>query len=133
MRTSYRVVVTREEGSWLADVPELAGAHTYARTLPALDRAVREVIVLADDLPDGALDLLPLDYDYRTGDPEIDSYSARVRALRAQAEQLAIEATARTAEAARRLISHGLPVRDAAALLGVSPQRISQLTGRRAS
>src|SRR5690348_2206131 len=49
---AYRVVVTREDGAWLADIPELAGAHTYARTLPALDRAVREVIVMAADRPD---------------------------------------------------------------------------------
>ena len=46
----YRVVVTREDGSWLADVPGLEGAHTYARSLPALDRAVREVVVLAAGL-----------------------------------------------------------------------------------
>lgn len=38
----YRVVVTREDGAWLADVPGLDGAHTYAHTPPALDRAVRE-------------------------------------------------------------------------------------------
>lgn len=48
----YRVIVTHENGAWLADVPELAGAHTHARTLPALDRAVREVVVMADDRPD---------------------------------------------------------------------------------
>jgi predicted RNase H-like HicB family nuclease len=41
---AYRVVVTREDSHWLADVPELQGAHTYARSLPTLDQAVREVI-----------------------------------------------------------------------------------------
>jgi len=30
------VIVTREGGAWLADVPEPEGAHTFARTLPAL-------------------------------------------------------------------------------------------------
>ena len=56
----YRVVVTREDGHWLADVPSLEGAHTYARSLPTLDQAVREVVVLAADLPDevGALYLV---------------------------------------------------------------------------
>ena len=47
---TYHVVVTREDGSWLADVPELAGAHTDARNLPTPDRYVREVIVLAAGL-----------------------------------------------------------------------------------
>ena len=54
---TYRVMATREDDAWLADVPELPGAHTFARTLPALDKAVREVIVLAADLPDAKNDL----------------------------------------------------------------------------
>lgn len=52
---TFRVVVTREDGQWLADVPGLTGAHTYARSLPSLDQAVREVVVLAADLPDEAM------------------------------------------------------------------------------
>jgi len=62
----YRVAVTREDGHWLADVPDLQGAHTYARSLPGLDQAVREVIVLAADLPDEAMPKLVIDYDYHT-------------------------------------------------------------------
>lgn len=61
----YRVIVTREGDAWLADVPELEGAHTFARTLPALDRAVREVVVLAADRPDEDMPALRLAYDYR--------------------------------------------------------------------
>ena len=61
----YRVVVTREDGAWLADVPELEGAPTHTRTLPALDRAVREVIVMAVDRPDEDMPLLHLTYDWR--------------------------------------------------------------------
>jgi hypothetical protein len=129
-RRGYQVVVTRDDGAWLAEVSELVGASTFARTLPALDRSVREVIVLADDLPDEAIGELALDYEYRTGDPSIDERSAQVRALRSQAEELSARATADTEAAARELVEHGVPVRDAAALLGVSPQRISQMTGR---
>ncbi len=64
---TYRVVVTREDGHWLADVPALHGAHTYARSLPPLDQAVREVVVRAADLPDEAMPGLVLEYDYHTG------------------------------------------------------------------
>jgi hypothetical protein len=39
------------------------------RSLPALDQAVREVIVLAADLSDEAMPGLVVDYDYYTGDP----------------------------------------------------------------
>jgi len=127
---TYRVVVTRDGGHWLADVPELQGAHTYARSLPALDQAVREVIVLAADLPDEAMPELVLDYDYHTGDPELDTTALEVRRLRQEANELAAVATARTGEAAARLVARGLSVRDVASLLGISPQRVSQLTAK---
>jgi len=65
MNLQYRVVVTREGEDWLADVPELEGAHTDARSLPTLDQYVREVIVMAADLPDEVMPDLELDYDYR--------------------------------------------------------------------
>jgi predicted RNase H-like HicB family nuclease len=126
----YRVVATREDGHWLADVPDLQGAHTYARSLPGLDQAVREVIVLAADLPDEAMPKLVIDYDYHTGDSELDSTAMEVRRLRRQADELAAAATAQTEQAAIRLVARGLSVRDAAALLGISPQRVSQLTAK---
>jgi predicted RNA binding protein YcfA (HicA-like mRNA interferase family) len=126
----YGVVVTREDGHWLADVPALAGAHTYARSLPALDQAVREVIVLAADLPDEAMPGLVLDYRYDTGDPELDATALEVRRLRRQADELAAAVTARTGEVAAQLVARGLSVRDVAALLGISPQRVSQLTAK---
>jgi predicted RNA binding protein YcfA (HicA-like mRNA interferase family) len=126
----YGVVVTREDGHWLADVPELAGAHTYARSLPALDQAVREVIVLAAGLPDEAMPGLVLDYRYDTGDPDLDATALEVRRLRRQADELAAAVTARTAQVAAQLVARGLSVRDVAALLGISPQRVSQLTAK---
>jgi hypothetical protein len=127
---SYRVVVTREDDQWLADVPGLQGAHTYARSLPSLDQAVREVVVLAADLPDQAMPDLILDYDYHTGDPDLDATAFEVRRLRRQADELTATAAARTGKAAAELAARGLSVRDVAALLGISPQRVSQLTAK---
>ena len=129
-RRAFRVVVTREDGQWLADVPDLQGAHTYARSLPALDQAVREVVVLAADLPDEVMPGLVLDYDYHTGDPELDVTALEVRRLRRQADELAATAAARTSQVAIQLVARGLSVRDVAALLGISPQRVSQLTAK---
>ncbi len=77
---AYEVVVTREDTYWLADIPELEGAHTYARTLTGLDRAVREVIVLAADRHDDDMPLLRLDYHYRTGTrPRVSGSPSRPR------------------------------------------------------
>jgi DNA-binding CsgD family transcriptional regulator len=127
---TYRVIISREDGLWLADVQSLEGAHTYARSLPALDQAVREIVVLAADLPDDAMPDLVLDYDYHTGDAGLDATAREVRQLRRQADELSAAAAARTSDAAAELVARGLSVRDVAALLGISPQRVSQLTAR---
>ncbi|MGH3327873.1 MAG: hypothetical protein ACRDPT_08800 [Streptomycetales bacterium] len=119
----YRVVVTRDEGAWLADVPELEGTHTWARNLPALDRYVREVIVLAADLSDGAMGDLQLDYEYSTGDKTLDAETAALRALRAELAA----AERRTEGMVRKLRDRGFSVRDTAVLTGISYQRVSQL------
>jgi DNA-binding NarL/FixJ family response regulator len=127
---AYRVIITREDGHWLADVPSLQGAHTYARSLPTLDQAVREVVVLAADLPDEAMPDLVLEFDYHTGDANLDATTREVRQLRRQADEITAAAAARTSEAAAELVARGMSVRDVAALLGISPQRVSQLTAR---
>ena len=128
---SYRVVVTREDGQWLADVPELEGAHTFARSLPALDRYVREVIVLAADLPDGVMAELELDYVYDVREEAVRN-AALVRGRRQQLHDAEQELVAQTERAVQRLVQEGYSVRDIAVLTGVSYQRVSQLT-RKAS
>ena len=131
---TYRVVVTREDDAWLADVPDLPGAHTYARNLPSLDQSVREVIAMIEDLPDGAEANLRLTYEYRTGDSAIDETTSKLRAERERIRRDQEWLVERTIEVARDLVArHRMSVRDAAALLSVAPQRISQVapTGAR--
>ncbi|HYZ52172.1 MAG TPA: hypothetical protein VE733_01480 [Streptosporangiaceae bacterium] len=62
-----------------------------------------------------------LEYDYHTGDPELDTTAFEVRRLRRQADELAAAATARTSQAATQLAARGLSVRDIATLLGDQP------------
>jgi hypothetical protein len=59
---------------------------------------------------------LVLDYDYHTGDPELDATALEVRRLRRQADDLAAAAAARTGQVAAQLVARGLSVRDVAAL-----------------
>lgn len=126
MSDTYRVVVTREDGTWLADVPQLAGAHTEARSLAGLDAAVREVIALVEDLPEGAEPGLQLAFEYHTGDAALDEQTAWLRAERDRIRREDSALTEFTEQLARRL-RPTWSVRDVAALLGVSPQRISQI------
>jgi predicted RNase H-like HicB family nuclease len=123
-RAVYRVNVTRERDAWLADVPDVPGAHTFARSLSALQRSVREVIVLMTDRPDDALDDFDLDVRYEIGDSS--AAVAAARRARVEAEQ----AERASAEAIRQAVAElpaSLSVRDVAALLGVSHQRIAQV------
>jgi len=67
--TTYLVEVTREGNQWLADVPSVPGAHTFANDLDTLRQSVREVIVLMDDLPDDATPDFYFTYPTGTAEP----------------------------------------------------------------
>lgn len=120
----YTVVVTREGDHWLSDVPEVPGAHTFARSLPSLLTATREAIIVMDDLDDNAEVLLRCRYDI---DDETIKAAADLGERRRQLHQAEAALVADTAAMARQLVGHKLSVRDAAELLDVTPGRISQL------
>jgi hypothetical protein len=63
--------------------------------------------------------------------PELDEEAARVRAIRESARAAEEQAKAVAAELAQHLTKAGVTVRDAGVLMGISPQRISQLTAVR--
>lgn len=123
--STYEVVVTREDGIWLADVPAVAGAHTFARSLPSLLESVREVIVLMDDLPDDTAPDLSLTFDVE--DPTVGA-AAQLSALRREIAEREHDLQQATADTARRLTTAGYSVRDAAVMLHITPGRISQIT-----
>lgn len=122
--SSYEVIVTREDGAWLADVPTVPGAHTFARSLSGLAKSVREVIILMADLAD---DVRPeLTFTYQVSDGVLKEAVAVGRERR-QARQLEESLMAHTSAAVARLAREGYSVRDAAALLDLTPGRVSQL------
>jgi predicted RNase H-like HicB family nuclease len=123
---TYHVVVTRDGDGWMADVPALPGTHTWAKTLRALDRNIREVIGMVEDLPRSAEASLDLDLKYRTGDLDLDARSSELRTRRREIERNAAEVASQTRELAGQLAGQ-LPVSDTAILLGVSKGRITQL------
>ena len=126
---TYHVTYDRDEaGYWVASVREVRGCHTQGRTVDEARRRIREALglfvaasrtaALVDDVR------LPA-----TAVKAIQAYAT----LRRRADQ----EDRRAAVAARRavrLLRGGklkMSARDAASLLGVSHQRVHQLTGEK--
>ena len=98
----YEVIVTREDDAWLADVPSVPGAHTFARSLRGLT------------------------VTYQVDDPAVQDAAAVGRERRATRE-LEDKLLAHTSDAVTALAREGYSVRDAAALLDLTAGRVSQL------
>jgi hypothetical protein len=114
------VVVTRDGREWRAEIPDLGKAHRTA-SLVRVDEWIRAL------LGPGWVN-----YEFHTGNAELDRRVDEVRAARRSAkvaEEQARRATRRLVADASRHIN--LSMRDLAVLLGLSHQRIQQLgTGR---
>jgi hypothetical protein len=124
----------RVDGWWAVDVYDdqglpVRGAHTQARRLDEVQRMVKEVVSMLQDVPEDevAVRVEPeMPDDVRT---EVE----RAQRLREVAETAQREAAEATSRAASELVNRGrFTVRDAGGILGLSHQRINQLVkGRR--
>ena|ERR1700733_403783 len=122
---SYHVTYERDEsGWWVASVRGVRGCHTQGRTVDEARRRVREALSLFDEDAASAdfIDQVKLPAAVRKA---ILEYSNLRR--RADAEDKRASAAARRAV---RVLQGGklkMSARDAAALLGLSHQRVHQL------
>ena len=125
-QSHYRVVVSHDGDVWVADAPALEGAHTQAGNLTRLDEAIREVIALVEDLPEGAEESIAIEYDYE-GFDDVATAAAVVGQCRAEVDRAQAVLAAHTTTLTQALVARGWSVRDVAPLLGISPGRVSQL------
>src|SRR4051812_28689650 len=121
-RKSYGVVATRSQGWWAIQVPELRGAWSQAKRIADIEATTRDLIATFLDVPADSFDVDPIRFE---GAAANMAESAKARRLAAQ--EAARVADRATREAAREMIRQGLPTRDVAALLELSPGRISQI------
>jgi len=128
MRKSYTVRYERDEtGWWVAQIKETPAAITQGRTIAEARRRIREALALALDDHAAAKRATLID-DVRL---PADARRAleQARAARARLETESKKAQASTAKAVRTLLkSMRLSVRDAGDLIGISPQRVHQLS-----
>lgn len=111
-----QVLVSRDGNGWRAEIAGLSAlsAQRRARTLHTLDRRVRELVGSGW-----------VDYDFHTGNAELDRLVAGVRTAR-RTVQVA-EDRARCLTGKVIMLAPGLSVRDLGVLLDLSHQRVHQL------
>jgi predicted RNase H-like HicB family nuclease len=124
---TYKVVYERDDsGTWIAEVPSIPGCHSYGKTIEQARERVRE-----------ALDLWVRDASsaYLVDDVRLPSRLRdsvkRARVERKKAEEQHERAQRTAAQAATELTRDmHVSLRDAGEVLGLSRQRIQQLTAR---
>jgi predicted RNase H-like HicB family nuclease len=128
--TTYGITLRRDpsEGVWLVHVTDDDRLHSYGRTVARAEAAIREVIALwhGIDEEDVELELDRLGFVRARGGQVAKAWKA-ARAARSRSEEAQRRAAAATGDAARQLVDAGVSLRDTAAILGVSFQRVHQL------
>jgi hypothetical protein len=124
----YKVEITREGRWWMVHIPKIAGL-TQARRLAEAPAMAREYIALDRGiaLREIAVEVVSVRIDEPSSRQLLEA-ARRIKDMRARAGELGREGAEQAREYAHWLVEHGVPVRDIAALLEVSPQRVSQLT-----
>lgn len=122
--TEHRVVFRVDtDGNWLVRAPEIAGCHSYGRSLSEARTNIREAIGLFVETTE-TVDLIE---EHQLPRP-VRSAIKTCRQARQQATaatESAIDATMATAQFLSQEI--GLGTRDIGELLGISHQRVAQL------
>ncbi len=121
---TYTARLEREEdGRWTVELEEEPRVHTWGKTVDqALDR-VREAAALWFQTDESQIELVPY--------PVLPKTIGRTVEQARQARELARDADRRALEQTRKavaaLTNRGISMRDAAAILGISHQRVHQL------
>lgn len=121
---AYSVVVTREDGLWVAIVDGLPAGATDVEKFEELDDVVRDMIAfLADIEPD----TFWIDWRYRLGTQDLTVLIENLREWEHLAEQAARHRDATRRAVVESMRSAGLSYREIADVVGLSHQRIGQL------
>lgn len=123
-RPRYRVTAERDGKFWFLRVPELPGVFTQVRRLEQAPEMVRDAIALMLDVP-----VETFDVDVQPAlDPDLAELIASTQRIRNAAAHFVNGSNTRLASTVHALVGQQqLTVRDAAALLDLSFQRVAQL------
>jgi hypothetical protein len=111
------------DGGQLKSWTRKEGLHTQARRLDQVASTVADAVALVADVPAGTIEVSVI--------PKLPPRDAELIAAARQAAQAAARAAELASQLSRQAVaqlrSAGMTVRDVGGLLGVSPQRVSQL------
>jgi hypothetical protein len=127
----YDAHVTGREGRWWAvEIPQLgADAVTQAARLTEVATEARDYIAVVLDVRPSTVDVRVI-VDDTPHASDVQARSKRILAARREAAALEAAAVEDARALARELTCDGIPLRDIATLVGVSFQRVGQLTAR---
>ncbi|AXN51248.1 hypothetical protein DSM43518_04790 [Mycobacterium marinum] len=121
----YKVEVTRDGRWWMINVPEI-DQLTQARRIDEIDEMARSLIAISTGEPIEEISIsVSIDVP---GMGDITRSAEEIVHKRYVATDVMYHAQEAAARFVRDLTAAGIPVRDVGELLGLSPQRISQLS-----
>ena len=120
----YEVHAERDERYWMLTVPAIDRV-TQARNVREIEVMARDLIAIMTDAEPDSFEI-EVKYDLPA---TVEEHLAAAARLRDEAARANHDAALESRAAARELVDAGLPLRDAAAVLGVSHQRVAQLVG----
>jgi predicted RNase H-like HicB family nuclease len=112
-----------KDGRWTVELDEEPRVHTWGKTVDQALRRVREAAALWFQTDEDAIELVPRPVLPKATGQTIEQ-ARRAREQARQADRAAVE---QTRKAASLLADRGWSMRDIAAILGVSHQRVHQL------
>lgn len=131
MKREYKIEIERDGRWWMVHIPELDGL-TQARRINEAELMAREWIAVSTGTPIKEITVHITSIKV-PGVGDVAAWAAQIDEDRRAAELANARAQQEAADYANALAKAGVPVRDTAELLRVSPQRVSQLarSGRR--
>jgi hypothetical protein len=123
-RPVYAIEVTRAGQMWSIAVPEVPGALSLVRNLAQAEPHIREAIGFVLGVPGDGFDVVLAGVHLPGG---VEKQIVEARSISAHAEQLQRQAAQRMRHAVTAMRGEGISGSDIGRILGVSPQRVSQL------
>lgn len=128
--TTYTAQLEREaDGRWTVELAEDPRVHTWGNTVTQALTRMREATAMWFDTDEASIELIPAPVLPKTA-LRIIEQAGQARDKARTADRVAID---KTTKAAVELARRGISMRDAAAILGISHQRVHQLLAQDAS